>query len=194
MRKLGPETARSHQSRIASKFYEKYMSGKGLDIGYRGDGEENKDTQPVLDSATGIDLDYPGYDGLYLPFDDESQDYIFSSHCLEHMSDPYKVIKEWYRVLKIGGHMVITVPHQFLYERKLKLPSKWNGGHRRFYKTSDLLMEIEGALPVNGYRIVHLRENDYGFDYNVPPTEHAVGAYEIECVIKKLPKWKYELL
>jgi len=47
-----------------------------------------------------------------LPFPDESVDYLYSSHLLEHLSkeDANKLLKEAYRVLKKGGVIRICVP------------------------------------------------------------------------------------
>lgn len=185
----GPETERSHNDRMSNGFYSRFMKGTGLDIGFKG---SIKDAEPVLPSAVGVDRDYPGYDGNTLPFPSESQDYVFTSHVLEHISNPTQAIKEWFRVLRTGGHLILIVPHQFLYEKKASLPSRWNGDHKRFYSASKLMNEVEGSLVPNSYRLVHMRDNDDKFNYSIPPERHSSGAYEIECVIKKieLPKWE----
>ena len=185
----GPETEKSHDRRIKSGFYDEFMFGNGLDIGYRG---SLKDAEPVLFSAIGIETDYPGYDGKTLPFSDETYDYVFSSHCLEHIENYSQAINEWFRVIKVGGHLVITVPHKFLYEKKRDLPSRWNQDHKRFYTAGKLLTEIEISLIPNSYRVVFLRDNDDGYDYSIPPEKHAAGCYEIELVLKKIkqPDWK----
>ena len=117
----GGEPSKQHISRIENNFYGKYLSGDNvLDIG-GGDGPA------IVPHAKIIDIGFPGYDGLILPFLTSSQDAVFSSHCLEHVDDPVATLKEWFRVLKPKGHLIITVPHQHLYERKMNLPSRWNG-------------------------------------------------------------------
>jgi len=192
-KQLGPESARGWLTREANGFFKRYMSGEGLDVGYRG---SKKNALPVLESAIGVDLDYPGYDGVILPFDDKSLDYVYTSHILEHVptKDVLTVIQEWYRVLKIGGHLIIMVPHWHLYERKAKLPSIWNRDHKRFYTPSVLLKEVEMALPVNRYRVRHLIENDDKYQYGIPAKKHAQGAYEIELVVEKLPEHVTEFI
>lgn len=50
--------------------------------------------------------------GDELPLSDESQDFVISSHVLEHFFDPIKALKEWYRVIKNGGYILIIVPHK----------------------------------------------------------------------------------
>ena len=128
-----------------------------------------------------------------LPFSDHSQDAVYSSHCLEHILDYRSALREWYRVLKIGGYLVIAVPHHFLYERRRQLPSHWNRDHKRFYTPGNLLREIEDALEPNTYRVRHLADNDFGFDYSIPPREGAVGCQEIELVLEKLKKPFWDL-
>ncbi len=184
-RALGPEAARNHQRRVREGFIRKYLSGNAvLDIGYRGGESE---AAPITEKAVGVELDYPGYDGIKLPFEDSSQDAVFASHTLEHIEDYRTALAEWYRVVKPSGFMVIAVPHQHLYERKAEPPSRFNADHRRFYTSRSLLAEIEESLPLAGYRVRSLRELDDGFNYQTPPEKHAEGSYEIELVLEKLP-------
>ena len=71
--------------------------------------------------AIGIDCEYtPGCDqqadvSLRLPFPDCSQDYVFSSHCLEDMQDTEGTLREWLRVLKPGGYLVLYLPDKDYY-------------------------------------------------------------------------------
>lgn len=187
---LGEETSKNHEHRLENGDYEKYFKGKGIDIGYRG---YKDNVKPVADSI-GVEFDYPGYDGIHLPFDDESLDYVHNSHCLEHIRTRLlrKVLPEWLRVLKVGGYMIITVPHMFLYEKKEELPSRWNGDHKRFYTPASLLTEIEMWLEPNTYRVERLVDNDRDFNYDRPIFEHSVGCYEIELILRKIkpPAWE----
>ncbi len=50
--------------------------------------------------------------GDNLPFNDNSLDYVLSSHVIEHFFDPIKTIKEWLRVIKKDGYIFIIVPHK----------------------------------------------------------------------------------
>lgn len=187
----GPETEKSHDRRLRTSFFETYMRGNGLDIGFIGGVE---DPEPVLPTAIGIDFDYPGYDGRHLPFADGSQDYVYSSHCLEHIWNPGGAIREWFRVLKAGGFLILVVPHQYLYEKRKRLPSRWNRNHKRFYTPSRLLAETEHALEPNSYRVRMLRDSDFGFDYALGPGAHSTGEYQIELVIEKTlrPAWSLD--
>jgi SAM-dependent methyltransferase len=191
-RNVGVEARKTYAAKLDDGIIQKYLSGMDiLDIGYKG--YEN-DVVAIVQQAIGIDVDYPGYDGRRLPFPDQSQDTVFSSHCLEHVENVQTALSEWFRVLKTNGFLILCVPHQHLYERKSSPPSKWNPDHRRFYTPATLLIDIEGALEPNTYRLRHLIDNDAGYDYSIPPDQHPAGCYEIELVIQRIkqPVWQLD--
>jgi SAM-dependent methyltransferase len=41
---------------------------------------------------------------------DQSYDFLLSCHSLEHVANPIKAVKEWNRVLKTGGALVLVLP------------------------------------------------------------------------------------
>lgn len=45
------------------------------------------------------------------PIPDGAYDFLLSSHNLEHFANPVKAIKEWQRVLRPGGALVLILPH-----------------------------------------------------------------------------------
>jgi SAM-dependent methyltransferase len=45
------------------------------------------------------------------PFHDNQFDIIEADHVLEHLSEPFRVMKELNRILNSGGKLVIRVPH-----------------------------------------------------------------------------------
>jgi len=191
--KVGEEGRKTFGRFLRDGFFEQYMSGERiLDIGYKGYLE---DVHPILPQATGVDLDYPGYDGSILPFADESQDAVFCSHTLEHIADYRTVIREWFRVLKVSGYLIVVVPHQFLYERRREPPSAWNIDHKRFYTAASLLREIEEAVAPCAFRVRMVEDNDVDYDYRLSLKEKASGSYEVICVIQKLapPAWAEEI-
>jgi len=181
---VGREAYKSYSHKLRSGFFQKYLSGAAvLDIGYRGDFAQ---AVPIVPQAVGVDLHTPGYDGLHLPWPDQSQNAIYSSHCLEHMSDPVAVLREWYRVIKPGGYLILVVPHQHLYERKQSLPSLWNPDHKQFFTPAGLLAAVEEALVPNSYRVRHLEDNDFLYNYSLLSTDAPSGCYEIELVLERI--------
>ena len=196
-RRVGTEARRTYDEKIDSGFWARYITGpRVLDIGAKGNDDSGTPLQhgaglPVIEGAIGIDLDFPGYDGTTLPFPSDSQDAVYSSHSLEHIHDQITAIREWHRVLKVGGHIIVAVPHAHLYERRSQPPSRWNGSHVRMYTAASLLAAFEAALPANSYRVRHLYEDDRGYRYEDPPDRHAAGGYEIELVVEKIrmPAW-----
>jgi SAM-dependent methyltransferase len=187
----GPETEKSHERRLVTGFLDRYFEGNGIDVGYRGSSSDN---EPVTPNAMGIDLDFPNYDGHIIPLPSESQDFVYSSHCLEHVDDDVKTVQEWFRIIKINGYLIITVPHKFLYEKKNSLPSNFNADHKRFYTPAILMQTIETALEPNSYRVRFLQDCDFGYDYSIAPEHHPCGEYQLELVLQKivLPNWRLD--
>ena len=50
--------------------------------------------------------------GDNLPLPDNSEDFVISSHVIEHFFDPIKTIEEWLRVVRPGGYIFIVAPHK----------------------------------------------------------------------------------
>lgn len=49
-------------------------------------------------------------DAASLPVPDESEDFILSSHVLEHVADVARTLLEWFRAVRKGGYLYIVVP------------------------------------------------------------------------------------
>jgi len=56
-------------------------------------------------------INYVVGDVTYLPFRDGYFDYLIAGEVLEHMEDPLATLKEWLRVLKVGGKLAISTPN-----------------------------------------------------------------------------------
>ncbi len=59
-------------------------------------------------------------------FQDESFDYIFSSHTLEDMPYPEAVLMEWWRLVKVGGNLILYLPLTRRVAKEMGLKS-WEG-------------------------------------------------------------------
>lgn len=70
-------------------------------------------------------------------FANESMDFVFSSHLLEHISDYRSALKEWWRVLKTGGHLCLYLPHKDFYPNIGKPGS--NLDHKHDFLPADIV-------------------------------------------------------
>ncbi|PLX78354.1 MAG: SAM-dependent methyltransferase [Desulfuromonas sp.] len=153
----------------------------GLDIGFGGD--------LVSPNARGWDIEHGdamSLDGLR----DESFDFVYSSHTLEHMPDLAMALKNWWRVVKPGGYLILYVPHRDLYEKKIELPSRWNLDHKHFFlPNKDEAPATTGVLPllqrsIQGFELIYLRVCARGHTIT-DPLLHSNGEYSIEAVLRK---------
>lgn len=122
---------------------------------------------------------------------DESFATVFSSHALEDIPDAFTALRNWWRILKTGGHIVIVMPHRDLYEKSIQLPSKFNGAHTTMWLpyqsqppcTFSLLHACHECF--TGGFFLSLRvfdENNTNFD---KPDEHANGEFSLETIWRK---------
>ena len=112
-----------------SRFINRYFVGTGIDIGGAPDPLSlYSDFFPLMMSIKIWDL--PDGDAqLMESISDESFDFVHSSHCLEHLNDPYEGIRNWFRILKPNGHLIVTIPEEDLYEQGI-FPSTYNRDHK----------------------------------------------------------------
>jgi SAM-dependent methyltransferase len=187
------ETKRSHDRRAREGFFRKYIQGKGIDIGVG-----RSDTWDGADPLTPdcFQHDKSDCDAHTMEiFNNESFDWVYASHVLEHLEKPHLAIENWYRILRTDGYLIICVPSVYRYEKKWSIPvSRWNEDHKRAYTAASLLQEIETALEPNSYLIEYLKDDAEGYDWSIGPERHPDGAIQYELVIKKIkkPAWNME--
>lgn len=124
------ETSKSVFHKIRDPRYAtRYLVGKGIDIGAGKDSiGQYFEFFPLMTSCTSWDM--PDGDAQYMQtVENETYDFVHSSHCLEHMKDPKVALTNWLRILKPGGHLVCIVPDEDLYEQGV-FPSTWNDDHK----------------------------------------------------------------
>lgn len=91
-----------HASQFAIPFAKHVCKGIGVDIGCMKEEWAFPESIPV-------DLSFNnGFHALNLP--QNELDYIFSSHCLEHILDWVTVMDYWYENLKEGGVLFLYLP------------------------------------------------------------------------------------
>jgi predicted SAM-dependent methyltransferase len=130
---MGKETSKSYNYRL-KKGYDKYLQGKGVDIGHGGDLLSMRMFTGISELTPYDLIDDSSNDAVTchnLP--DEAFDFVYSSHCLEHTRDPHTTFSNWIRICKTGGHIFTSVPHEVFYEKcqwpSRFAPSQIEGGH-----------------------------------------------------------------
>ena len=114
---------------------------------------------------------------------------------LQFLPEVRRVLQICFEKVAERGLLVIIVPHQFLYERKMRLPSRLNPLHRRFYTSNTLLADVEEAIDPAEFRIRGLVENDLGYTYGQELGEIPQGGQDIILILERLPRpdWRAQL-
>lgn len=155
------ETSKAIARRLTdSRFATRYLSGDGIDIGSGADPLGfHAELFPLMRTVRHWDVE--DGDAQYLEgVPDGHFDFVHSSHCLEHMHDPAAALVNWVRVLRPGGHMVVLVPDEDLYEQGV-FPSTFNSDHKwtfTLYKRNTwsprslnvfgLIARLDGVVPL----------------------------------------------
>ena len=178
------ETTKAKARRDREEFFSKYCQGKGIDIGYGGD--------PITSDCDVWDIEHGDAQHL-IDIPDNSYDFVYSSHTLEHLADPALALTNWWRTVKPGGVLLLYVPHRDLYERRTTLPSRWNPDHKHFFLpeiaeppvTLGLRQLLRHAIPSG--RLEYLKVCDEGYIVHEQDRE-SDGECSIEAVLKKPPE------
>lgn len=100
--KLYPDyLKRGNMSQGIKSLAEKYCLGKGVDVG--------ASNWPI--SGARVIENKKEENAYIIKEQDNSLDFVFSSHCLEHLDKWQDALKEWYRILNQEGVMVLYLPH-----------------------------------------------------------------------------------
>jgi SAM-dependent methyltransferase len=155
--------------RLLSESEHRALSGRGLDIGCGDD--------PVRPDVERFDVEQGDANRITSFITDlESFDYVFSSHCLEHMHDPKSTITEWWALVKPGGTLMVIVPDEDLYEQGY-WPSLFNPDHKATFTISKErswspvscnLVELVEALPDARPSTIRLQNDGYESKYLAP--------------------------
>lgn len=135
-----------------------------LDIGC-GNGQTLEYFENSASSLTGIDLNnyltVPHKEKITfsvvdlnfepLPYADSSQDLVFALQVVEHLENPFLVMREAHRVLRDGGHFIFSVPNAFTLSSKKRYlltnnVRRWNKKNDHLlFLTDDVLYKTYGA-------------------------------------------------
>ena len=145
----------------------KYCKGQGLDLGCG--------MTKIKSNAIGIDLLSPladmNIDARLLPcYPDKHFDYIYSSHLLEEIEDTESTLREWIRLLKKGGHIVLYQADKDHYF-PLGDP-RCNRSHKHHFDWEELWAVFQ---KIGGMELIH-----HGSYFGEPHNE-----WSFELVVKK---------
>jgi SAM-dependent methyltransferase len=128
-----------------------FAQGRLLDIGCG-----KKPYRQLFDASEHIGTDHPASphgpdwtdvyaDAAHQPFSNESFDTVVATEVLEHLPEPLSALTEWRRLLRPGGHLILSVPFiHGLHETP-----------RDFYRYTPFALEF--MLGTAGLRLVDLR-------------------------------------
>ena len=144
-------------------FARQYFAGRVLDIGAGQD--------PVCPHAERFDAEDGDANRILDFLEAAAYDTVHSSHCLEHMRRPPQALAQWWELIKPGGHLVLVVPDEDLYEQGI-WPSLFNPDHKATFRLDTDLSwspvsyearSLVAALP--GARILSAERHDRHYDY-----------------------------
>jgi hypothetical protein len=145
-----PSTYKSETSKCRDRLLP-YCSGYGVDLGFGGD--------PICTHAIRVDSPRPYADtgdhkvqlggdaaNLYW-FKDGVLDFVYSSHLLEDFQNTEYVLKEWLRVLKVMGNLVLFCPDEEIYRAHCRSTGQiYNSQHQHadfsLVKVKNMLLNI----------------------------------------------------
>lgn len=197
------ECSKSIHRRLSdSRFITKYFVGSGIDIGGSPDPLLlYKELFPLVTEIRTWDKE--DGDAQYMSsVPDSSVDFIHSSHCLEHLNDPFEGIGNWIRAVKPGGYVVVLVPDEDLYEQG-EFPSTFNSDHKwtftilkkkswskKSINLLDMLMKLDFDFGIE--KIELLNATFRGGLPRYDQTKTPIGECCIEFVLKKLTSQEVE--
>lgn len=151
--------------------YERYLVGNGIEIGSGGYPMAENAIQLELSPATfdrynsGKIPEYPvqwASDNKTHPFHDGAFDWVASSHLLEDFADWIPPLREWTRLVRRGGHLVILLPDRARWLNALRRGQPPNCAHRH----EAMVGELSGYAPMLGLQAIEDRFIDRAEETN----------------------------
>lgn len=120
--------SQGNAAQFAIPYAKKVCEGKGVDVGCH-------KAEWAFPGADMVDPAINEFDALNFPHVDI--DYIFSSHCLEHLNDWVQVLEYWTSKLKAGGVLFLYLPD---YTQTYWRP--WNNRKHKNIFNSQILNDV----------------------------------------------------
>jgi SAM-dependent methyltransferase len=185
---------RLHDSRFATR----YFVGDGIDIGAGGDPlRDYAELFPLMRSCRAWEK--PDGDAQRLETVAAAAfDFVYASNCLEHLREPREALDHWLRVLKPGGHLIVVVPDEDLYEQGV-FPSTFNRDHKWTFtihkkqswsaRSVNLLTLLSGVT--DRAQIIKLEQLDASYRFRASRFDQTltlVAECGLEIILRKLPQ------
>ena len=176
-------------------FVTRYFKGSGIDIGGFPDPLSlYTELFPLIKNVQIWDLQ-DGDAQFMQGVADNLFDFVVSSHCLEHLKNPSEGLANWFRIVKPGGFLIVTIPEEDLYEQGT-WPSNKNLDHKFSFtiwkqnswapnslNVIDLLKSLGNQADIRSIRI-----EDTGYRFNMPiydQTLTPIAESAIEFIVRK---------
>lgn len=188
------ETSKAMKRRFRDPlFAERYFAGHGIDIGAGPDSLElQAPFWPAIRSVFSWDVEH-GDAQTMTGVPDHQFHFVYSSHCLEHVIDPAETLRNWWRILHPGGHLIVAVPDEDMYEQGV-WPPTFNTDHKHTYtikkreswspvskNMADLLGDLGGEI----IKIERIVEGFIPGLARMDQTSAGIAESSIECVVRK---------
>lgn len=160
-------TGASHEFHQSQGDFDLYLKGNGIDIGAGND-------PLVIPSGSVRAWDRGDGDAMLMAgVPDCTYDFVYSSHCLEHMVDVRVSLFNWSRILKSGGYLYTVVPDWELYEHE-QWGSAFNADHKHSFsltkrvsgRTNHFIVPDDLSPMLTGLELVTCRLEDHRYDYS----------------------------
>lgn len=171
-------------------FNTNYLRGKVIDIGAGGD--------PICPWAESFDVADGDANFITRYKAPQTYDTVHSSHCLEHLYKPEEALREWWKLVKSGGYLVLVVPHEDLYEQGF-WPSIFNSDHKATFRlggssswspVSYDVRDLVGGLP--GASVISAEIQDFGYKHSLNfrgnRRRRAWGFKILKSIARRIPR------
>ena len=95
-------------------------------------------------------------------FASQSMDFVFSSHLLEHIENYKAALKEWFRIVKQGGYLVLYLPHKEFYPN-IGQPGS-NPDHKHDFLPADI---VSAMYDCTGWDLIVKEDRNQDEEYSM---------------------------